>query len=379
MRVLQVTSCFGEQYGGTERYSYNLSKELVRLGHNVEVFASRLKSTTPITEEFNGLKVRRFPSLGFVWNVNPISILLHSLINAKFDIVHVHSYLYFSSNQAVLAKIIRACFRRKTPLVLHLHGGLGIPPYMRQQPIKRILKKVYDSTIGKLMMLGADQILSACVSDSIKAQEVFNLPRERIAIVYNGIDTSMFLQETPEIEIDSSRYVLFVGDLEYWKGVDKLVDCMRILHEQGEDITLKLVGVGSIEPILRKRSRNLNIEFLGQIPHSEMPKLMSSAFAFILPSLWEGTPTVGLEAMASRTPFIGTNIGGIPEIVKNNITGILVPPNNPDAIANAILDLKNRSLRQTIIQNAYKLVLDRHSIERLAKQTVRVYERVLER
>lgn len=379
MRVLQVTSCFGEQYGGTERYSYNLSKELVRLGHDVQVFASRLKSTTPLTEEFNGLKVRRFPSLGFVWNVNPISILLHSLITAKFDIVHVHSYLYFSSNQAVLAKIIRACFRRKTPLVLHLHGGLGIPPYMRHQPVKRRLKQIYDSTIGKLMMLGADQILSACVSDAIKAQEVFNLPRERIAIVYNGIDTSMFLQQPSETKDELPRYVLFVGDLEYWKGVDTLVDCMQILHEKGEKIKLKLVGVGSIEPLLRKRSHNLDIEFLGQVPHSQMPKLMGSAFAFILPSLWEGTPTVGLEAMAAKTPFIGTNIGGIPEIVKNNTTGILVPPNNPEAIANAILDLKNKNLRQTVIHNAHKLVLERHSIERLAKQTVKVYERVLER
>ncbi len=379
MRVLQVTSCFGEQYGGTERYSYNLSRELVKLGHSVQVFASRLNSTTPLTEEFDGLKVRRFPSIGFVWNVNPISILLHSLITAKFDIAHVHSYLYFSSNQAVLAKIIRACFHRKTPLVLHLHGGLGIPPYMRQQPIKRIFKQIYDSTVGKMMMLGADQILSACVSDSIKAQEIFNLPKERIAIVYNGIDTTMFHQQPMSTEDNPAPYVLFVGDLEYWKGVDTLVDCMRILDEQGEKIKLKLVGVGSIEPILRKRSRNLDIEFLGQVQHSEMPKLMGSAFAFILPSLWEGTPTVGLEAMAARTPFIGTNIGGIPEIVEDKVTGLLVPPGDPEAIANAIIDLKNKKLRHTIIQNAHKLVLERHSIERLALQTVKVYERVLER
>jgi glycosyltransferase involved in cell wall biosynthesis len=116
---------------------------------------------------------------------------------------------------------------------------------------------------------------------------------------------------------------------------------------------------------------------MGQLPHEKVPKMMSRAFAVALPSHWEGIPTVGLEAMATRTPFIGTNVGGIPEIVQDNVTGLLVPRNNPHELANAILRLRNKQLRQKLTQNASRRVQQQFDITAIARKLERLYEILL--
>jgi len=373
MRILQVTPFLEEQYGGTERYCINLSKELVKLGHEVEIFTAKIKPETPKTSEINGIRVRRFCTPKVIWNINPFTVMIHKLLESDHDIVHVHSYLYFSSNQAILAKILRSLLRRQTTLLLHIHGGVGIPRHLRENPEKEVLKAIYDKTVGRVMMTAADRLLSACLSDAKAVAKLFGMPKDKITIIYNGIDISKF----PSPRNNSgyrSRDILFVGDLERWKGVDTLIDGMRILHKKDKSFTLRLVGDGSLRSSLEERADGLDVEFLGQIPHSEMPKIMGSAFALVLPSLWEGIPTVGLEAMASGTPFIATNVGGIPEIVKHNVTGLLIPRNNPTKLAKAILRLTDTKLRHKLTRNAYQLVKTRFEISRIAKKAEKVYK-----
>ena len=121
----------------------------------------------------------------------------------------------------------------------------------------------------------------------------------------------------------------------------------------------------------------LDVRFLGAVPHIEIPHLMKSAFACILPSFWEGIPTVGLEAMASGTPFIGTKVGGIPELVDSDVNGILVSPNAPLDIANAIQKLENNSFRNKLILNASHLIKKRFSIDIIAKNTENLYKKII--
>jgi glycosyltransferase involved in cell wall biosynthesis len=377
MRILQVTPYFGEHYGGTERYCYNLSRALVKMGHEVHVYAARIKPSTPRREKKDGINIHRFPTPTTVWNINPFPIMLHRLLAKKFDIIHAHSYLYSTSNQALFAKIIRNFVGKYTKLIVHLHGGLGIPPYLKHQPLKKIAKIVYDATIGKAMMIGADHILSACKSDSIIAQHQFGIPDGKISVVYNAIDTTVF-KSTHIDEKSSGKYLLFVGDLERWKGVESLIQAVTILNNQRMKFTLKLAGTGSLRNTLQNMSDGLDIQFLGAVPHTNIPPLMQGAFACILPSFWEGIPTVGMEAMAAGTPFIGTNIGGIPELVKSNRTGILVEPNSPSDIVNAIKSLHNVGFRNEIVRKAKQLIQDNFSIDRIAIETSRLYTRIVQ-
>jgi glycosyltransferase involved in cell wall biosynthesis len=379
MKVLQVTPFFGEQYGGCERYAYNLSRELAKLGHEVEVFTARMNRLTSQRSNIEGVRVHRFYTPKVVWNINPINFMLHRLLTAEHDIVHVHSYLYFSSNQAVLAKILRSIVHRRTRLLLHIHGGVGEPSNLRLRPYKRVLKTAYDFTVGRLSMRAADHIVSADEANARAAAKVFHIPRSRLSIIYNGINLSEFAKFSGKGCSGSSEKheILYVGDLEPWKGVQTLIETMRVLQANGNAFTLKLAGEGSQRHRLEALANGVGVEFLGEVPHAQIPEMMSRAFAVVLPSLWEACPTVGLEAMATGTPFIGTNVGGIPEIVRQNVTGLLVPPNRPAELASAILRLSNDRLRQKLTTNALRLVQTRFDIARVARKVDRLYRNIL--
>jgi len=379
MKVLQVAPFFGEQYGGCERYAYNLSSELAKLGHEVEVFTARVNRQTPQRSNVQGVRVHRFYTPKVVWNINPINFMLHRLLAADHDIVHVHSYLYFSSNQAVLAKILRSIVHRRTRLVLHIHGGVGGPNNLRLKPYKRVLKTAYDFTVGRLSMRTADHIVSADQANARAAAEVFHIPRSRLSVIYNGINLSEFAKFSGKGCNGSSekREILYVGDLEPWKGVQTLIETMRLLEAKGNSFTLKLAGDGSQRHRLEALANGASVEFLGEVPHPQIPEMMSRAFAVVLPSLWEAVPTVGLEAMATGTPFIGTNVGGIPEIVRNNITGLLVPPNNPGELASAILRLSDDRVRQKLSANALRLVQNRFDIAQIARKVDGLYRSIM--
>lgn len=377
MRILQVTPYFEEHYGGTERYCFNLSKVLVERGHEVHVYAARITPKSPRREERAGIKVHRFPTATTIWNINPVTVMLHRLVTNNYDVVHVHSYLYFTSNQALLAKILRSVFRKKTTVVLHLHGGLGIPPYLRSQSLKKVAKHVYDLSIGKVMMRGSDFILSACNSDAKVARRIFGIPNQKVSIVYNAIDTSPFVDSHKIRDEKENPYILYVGDLESWKGVHTIFRAMSVLKKRGLELSLKLAGLGSLESNLRKISDGLKVEFLGALPHSEIPPLMKSAFACVLPSHWEGIPTVGIEALATGTPFIGSNVGGIPELVSHRITGLLVKPNKPRELATAIQELQDSELRQALIKNGRELVNQKFTIESIAQRMEKVYDKIV--
>jgi glycosyltransferase involved in cell wall biosynthesis len=174
-----------------------------------------------------------------------------------------------------------------------------------------------------------------------------------------------------------NNHLIFVGDLEPWKGVHTLVEVMKRLRQKKEDFSLRVVGSGSLEADLRKQADGLDIQFFGQKSHDDIPELMSQSFACLLPSLWEAIPTVGLEAMAAGVPFIGTNVGGIPEIIDSGKTGLLVSPNAPDEMVKAILTLKNEKTWFKLRRAALDFVISKHDINTMVTQIEEVYKNVV--
>jgi glycosyltransferase involved in cell wall biosynthesis len=222
------------------------------------------------------------------------------------------------------------------------------------------------------MVRAADRVLSADSANANAAAQSLGLDPRAIDIIHNGINFSECSKQQNQNGHDS-RDILYVGDLEPWKGIETLIQAMRILENRGNGFSLKLVGEGTQRRRLEALAKGLDVQFIGQLPHEEVPRIMSEAFAVALPSLWEGIPTVGLEAMATRTPFIGTNVGGIPEIVQDNVTGLLVPRDSPNEFASAILRLEDKKLRQKLTQNACRLVQQRFDISGIARQLEKLY------
>ena len=205
MKVLQISPFLNEQHGGTEVYCFNLSKKLVKEGHEIHIFTSKTKKRTPKYQYLEGVHIHRFNAPVVLWNINPICFMLDRLIKEKCDIYHVHSHLYFTSNQASIAKLIRKKIGRNLPLILHLHGGVGTPPKNISLE-KKIAKKLYDQTLGKLTLKTADMILSTSQHDARKVVKQFKVNPQKIEIIPNAVNTEEFKPKRKKTTTKTSIY-----------------------------------------------------------------------------------------------------------------------------------------------------------------------------
>jgi glycosyltransferase involved in cell wall biosynthesis len=169
---------------------------------------------------------------------------------------------------------------------------------------------------------------------------------ERVLVQHNGVDGERFrirdqraARERLGLATDR-RLVSFVGNLVHEKGVDVLADAMGELRGPGdEQIDLALVGAGGLEDALRQRLEALGVgarvRFCGRRPHAEIADWITAADLFCLPSRREGCPNVVLEALASGRPVVASRVGGVPELIREE-NGVLVPAENPEALADGI-------------------------------------------
>ena len=157
--------------------------------------------------------------------------------------------------------------------------------------------------------------------------------------------------------------LLYVGRLEPEKGVEYLIEALdRLRKTEGIEFHLDIVGSGPDRNILKKKKEesgvNRYVIFFGHIPSGpNLFEIYERSDIFVLPSLTEGAPQVLYEAMAKGLPIIATAVGGVPDIIKDGENGLLIPPANPEAIAEAILYLINdEELRIKLIKNALETV-----------------------
>ena len=156
--------------------------------------------------------------------------------------------------------------------------------------------------------------------------------------------------------------LLFVGRLSVEKGVDVLVHAHRILADQGTPFHLKLVGDGPLEAELRDLVRRIGsqdmVEFSGRVPRAALGEVYRSSHIVCVPSRSDTLPTVVLEAMAAGRPVVGSAVGGIPFMIESGKTGLVVPPDNPSALAEA--------LRQFVDNPELVATMGRAGLERCA-------------
>jgi glycosyltransferase involved in cell wall biosynthesis len=208
------------------------------------------------------------------------------------------------------------------------------------------------------IFLAADAVV--CVSEALRQRcRRFALrKRASCSVIRNGVDIARFFPVPKRRRPDEPFILGYVANFySSVKGHRYLLEAVAALPRH--NIKLWLVGDGALLADTMRVARELDIDrqvlFLG--PRDDVPMLLSQMDAFVLPSLTEGCPHALLEAMASGLPVIATEVGGVPEIVTDNQTGILVPPRSPDAIKEAILRLiDDDSLRDLLRRNARALV-----------------------
>lgn len=380
MKILQVAPYFQPYVGGQERYIFNLSKYLVKMGHKVHVITSNFPKAKEY-EEIEGMTVVRQKVLMRPLRnvITPDTFRMNKLIK-DFDIVHVHDEHNFSAMMAAYFKT-----KKKFPLVLTNHGQL-----IFGNRFLDIIERLYEISIGK-SILGT---CSSIVVNSLSDKEFLSLINpdisERINILPNSIDPFEFdrylnLDNTEFLKkynIYGKYIILFVGQVIERKGVEYLIKAIphMIGKTNRKDFVIMIVGPGDFLDRAKKIAKNLNVEkyvvFTGEISFDDLVHAYRSADLFVLPSLSEGLPTVILEAMYFDLPVISTDIPGTRDHFKD--VSLLVPVEDEKSLADAIVELFNNTERaRKLAQAGKKLVDEKYTWEVTAREYEKIYQKLL--
>jgi len=209
---------------------------------------------------------------------------------------------------------------------------------------------------------------------------------EKIKVIPDGIDYTLFEEATSndylrrELSFEKDDFLVgIVAHLADHKGHKYLIKATQILKEKAPKIKVIIVGSGPLRMELDKQAKEIEVEdivfFLGF--REDIPQILASLDLFVLSSYLEGLGSSIMDAMASRLPVVATNVGGIPEVVVHEETGLLVPPRRSTSLAKAILRIyENRDLGKKLGQKGYELVHRKFSAEAMANKIILEYERI---
>jgi len=185
-------------------------------------------------------------------------------------------------------------------------------------------------------------------------------------------------------DIDGPPTVVFVGWIAEYKGVEYLLDAFRLVKKELAEAKLIFAGRGPLLPKLKEKSREYEIqdsvEFLGFVEHDKIRQVYRRGHVFAMPSIWsEQFGLVGPEAIMCGLPCVGTDIGGIPEWLKDEHCGFLVPPRDVQALAEKLLLLlNNKQLRQDYAQKGKKYILEKYGAEKFRDNILNLAERMID-
>ncbi len=384
--VLQLVHGFGlESYGGgAERFAFALSGALDPLRVRVVVCGLWSWGTASEKAHMNALCSRGIHALSLAsWEpqhevanfARAIRALRSYLRHERFDIVHSHSQF------GDIAALIQAAVNRELLIVRTPHDGNIVE--WRRKPWRRLLLTeglyplCYDAEVG----------VSIGIVRRLDDRRLAHLLGRRAAHIPNAIDLMRFQVKPANIHVKRSQLGLpsdalvigSVGRFAFEKGFDLLLAATKMVVADLPQTHLVLVGGGELAIDLARLAGDLglagHVHFMG--PRSDVEEILPCFDLFVSSSRWEGLSTVIMESMAGGVPVIATAVGGAQEIICDSLNGWLVPPEDPRALAEAIvLAVRDRASWKQIAERALQTTQS-FSIEIVARQHEELYASLL--
>ncbi|MBI1936238.1 glycosyltransferase [Candidatus Woesearchaeota archaeon] len=398
--VLVAATTFPRWPNDTEPgFVFELSRLLAKKGYNIIVLAPHYPGAKKF-ETTGGMQIYRFPYFwplkyqklcyegGILENIKKNMLarvqvpfllffeLLHIIEiikREKIDIIHAHWLIPQGFLAAVIKKFCRIHY------IATAHAGDIFP--LR----KRLLKSV-----GAFSIKNADCMTA---NSTFTKNSVLGIYGRDIEIIPMGVDLRSFSPKNKDAKIRekygiNGSFILFVGRLAEKKGTEYLIRAIPMVLEKLPNSKLLIVGDGPekerLENLTNELKLNRNVIFAGKVINQDLPKYYATADIFVGPSIvakggdTEGLGIVFLEAIASGTCVVGTNVGGIPDIIKNNETGLLVEEKNLEELAKAIVKLlKDKKLQQKLKKNAMNHIRKNYSWDIVAEKFSSLYAKIL--
>lgn len=392
--------------GGQGVYLYYLSRELQRLGHEVDVvvgppypdiapgieehrvenlnfFENQFPKKTPFKVftplnlyELAVTRVGMFPEM-FAFSMRAYEKVRQLLCQRRFDIIHDNQTLGYG---ILLMKAF------KIPIVATVHHPLPIDRKTDLAYLERVQDRLwrimfYPFLMQHVVTKRMDRVITVSASAAEETKNVFKVPTQKLRVIYNGIDTTIFRKVDGEDK--QHGHLIMVGNSQdRKKGLVYLLEALRLLQRKN-DVKLTIVDRGLPDneyapQLVNRYNLDGRVNFTGKVGLEELVEHYSRAEVAVVPSLYEGFGLPAAEAMACGLPVIATTAGALPEVVEDGKSGILVPPQDAHALAKAIEQLLNdEQLRRVMGEEGRKRVQTHFTWEQAAKKTLEVYQEVL--
>ena len=377
---MSIKICFfSAQYlptvGGVERYTYNLSKKLIDKGAEVTVVTSCLNSM-PEYENNNNIEIYRVPCFSLLNGRFPIvknnkkyKLLISKLKSKHFDFIIVNTRFYTLSLEG--AKFAK---ENDIPCLLIEHGTshLTVNNFLLDK-----LGEVFEHSITKKIRFYCNNFYG--VSEACN-EWLLHFGIKANGVIYNAIDLEEInrLLKNPCVDyrkqynIPSNAIVIsFAGRLVKEKGIENLIQAVKKVNEDSENVYLLAAGDGPLLKGLKEYETN-NINLLGKISYEQVIALFKASDIFCLPSKSEGFPTSVLEAVACKNFIITTYKGGAKELINNEELGIIMKNNSVKAIYESLcLAIKSDYYRKNAIELSYKKLCNDFTWDKVAEKFMR--------
>lgn len=363
MRIALCSDYFYPKIGGISTHIENLAKHLEKRGHEVIIITKKAKFDYN-TERLNVIRINSFFNTSQTLDIPHTDELERIFKEINPDIIHAH---HAFSPLSLFSLSVGKKLGIKTILTNHSIQFLYDFDYL-WKPSSYILFP-YRRHINN-----ADKII--CVSRAAKFF-ISHFTNKEIEIIPNGINIKEF---NPKIKEFDGRSILFTGRFIYKKGLHLLLESMPSIVNENKDVKLTITGEGYLNHILRLLIKALNLKknvcIKERVNKEELIKLYQKSNVFVMPSIMgESFGIVLLEAMASKTPIVATNQGGIKEIIKNGKNGLLVRNTKVKELAENILVLLNdKKLSKKLASKGFKDV-KKYDWSLVVKEIEKVYKK----
>ncbi|WP_223592357.1 glycosyltransferase [Neobacillus bataviensis] len=283
--------------------------------------------------------------------------LYNLILKERPKVIHTHRYaMQYAIPAAILAKI---------PIRIHTIHNIA------EKEVGKLQRKLHSFFYKYCKVIPVS--ISPIVKDSVIKE--YELQNEHLPMIFNGIDLNKCLYKKSYIKENSKVSILHIGRFSMQKNHLGLIDAFKIVHDKSPDTVLRLIGTGEMEKDVREKIKELDlldsVEILGL--KDDVHPYLNKADIFVLPSTWEGMPITLIEAMATGLPIVATNVGGVPDMIKDNISGLLVDTNKEEIAAALLKLIYDENLRQQL-GSAAKDASKQFSAQEMAREYIKVFE-----
>ncbi len=318
MHILFWSSGFLPQIGGIEVLAAQFLPAMRERGYEYLVVSSQDDGSLPPSTTYDGIPVRRFPFWQSLANIDELANVRQQVAKLKRsfapDLIHINGVGRDNFFHLVTATAYHA------PILVTLHGE-WVPQ---------------ADAIVKTTLESADWITGCSKAILLKARELAPAIIPRSSVIYNAVAQPPVCPAPPAMQ---SQRVLCLGRLSKEKGFDLALSAFALVVKQHPRAHLIIAGNGPERAALATQAVDAGlselVEFIGWVAPENVPALINTATVSMIPSRTESLPVVALQAAQMARPVIGTRVGGLPEIVADQQTGILVDKEDPQSLADA--------------------------------------------